>query len=551
MTRPGPEDHGASRADRPPVPASGGRRADFGAAPLVGLPAGRLELAGLGRPRPAVLAGDPVGARLRPLPRRLGWGAWSSGCCRVQWVRLTDPTAWLAWLVMAAHLLVLVAGLPRRWPGSRCSGSRSRLMMAAPILWVGLEYVRAHFLTGFPWYYLGHSQYRFLALIQVADFDQRAGHQLPDRAGQRLVRRPAVAPPASAHGARAPADGPGRRSGSGLSRLLVGGTLVYGAFRLSTARFRAGPRLALLADQPRAALQDGRTSPRRSSSRSRASIQRAVPATPRPDLIVWPETAYPYGYVVDRPGNDPAAVLASQVELISDRDHAWPTGWTRSRRIADHLHGLTDAAGVPMLVGTLYYDHQPDGFSKYNSAILFEPLVADDPDLPQDPPRPVRRVHPVARDPPLADRLHALSQRLRPQPDLRPRADLAAPGPLPPGRRHLLRGHRPARRPPVLPRSRRRPPARHADQPLQRRLVPRLVRARHAPGRERLPDDREPRPPGPRRQHRHLGPDRRQRRDPRDPSPPDRSGPLGDRPARRPHQPLHLWATGWASRAWP
>ena len=47
----------------------------------------------------------------------------------------------------------------------------------------------------------------------------------------------------------------------------------------------------------------------------------------------------------------------------------------RQEKIADHLHGMTDAAGVPMLVGSLYYDHRQDGFSKYNSAILFEPMV--------------------------------------------------------------------------------------------------------------------------------------------------------------------------------
>ena len=99
---------------------------------------------------------------------------------------------------------------------------------------------------------------------------------------------------------------------------------------------------------------------------------------------------------------------------------------------------------------------------------------------------------------------------------------IAAAGPLSHGRRHLLRGHGPARGPPVLPRDRRRPPAGHADQHVQRRLVPRLGRARHAPGRERLPHDRAPRPPGPRREHGDLGPDRRQRRDPRHASPPDR-----------------------------
>jgi apolipoprotein N-acyltransferase len=36
-------------------------------------------------------------------------------------------------------------------------------------LWVSLEYVRAHFLTGFPWCLLGYSQYAHLHIIQIAD----------------------------------------------------------------------------------------------------------------------------------------------------------------------------------------------------------------------------------------------------------------------------------------------------------------------------------------------------------------------------------------------
>ncbi|MCD6319631.1 MAG: apolipoprotein N-acyltransferase [Candidatus Desulfofervidaceae bacterium] len=39
----------------------------------------------------------------------------------------------------------------------------------ASIFWVGLEYVRGHFLTGFPWELLGDSQYKWLHFIQMAD----------------------------------------------------------------------------------------------------------------------------------------------------------------------------------------------------------------------------------------------------------------------------------------------------------------------------------------------------------------------------------------------
>ena len=90
-----------------------------------------------------------------------GRGAASSGSSSIQWVRLTDETAWLAWLVMALALSLW-------WPAflalARLAVLRLRLplMVAAPVVWVGLEYVRAYVLTGFPWYYLAHSQHRVL-----------------------------------------------------------------------------------------------------------------------------------------------------------------------------------------------------------------------------------------------------------------------------------------------------------------------------------------------------------------------------------------------------
>ncbi len=38
-----------------------------------------------------------------------------------------------------------------------------------PVLWVGLEYLRAFALTGLPWEFLGHSQFRNQSLIQISD----------------------------------------------------------------------------------------------------------------------------------------------------------------------------------------------------------------------------------------------------------------------------------------------------------------------------------------------------------------------------------------------
>lgn len=305
---------------------------------------------------------------------RLYLGAWAGGLVfwvlSVQWVRLTDPSAWVAWLAMA-----LIFSL--WWPGflalARLAVFRLRLplMMATPILWVGMEFIRAFLLTGFPWYYLGHSQFRFLTMIQIADTTSALGISflialvnawLLDLLSLPLLR-------SSPRGTRLTQRQTVRLW---IVTLLIGGNLVYGAYRLSTAHFRMGPRLALLQTNFEQRYKMG-GDPLTILERIEHLIVRATAAQPRPDLIVWPETAYPFGYIVTDPATPPAE-LARQVGLISNQVSA--TDWIdKQQKIAEHLHDLTNRAGIPMLVGTILYDHRPDRFSKYNAAILFEPLV--------------------------------------------------------------------------------------------------------------------------------------------------------------------------------
>lgn len=305
---------------------------------------------------------------------RLYAGAWAGGLAfwvaSVQWVRLTDPTAWLAWLAMALTFSFW-------WPGflalARLAVYRLKipLMMAAPILWVGMEYVRAHFLTGFPWYYLGHSQFRFLTLIQVADVTSALGISfliaLVNAWVVDLLSLPLLRPTAR---------GP-RLTFRQSVRLwtvaaMAGGCLIYGVYRLSSARFREGPRVALLQTNFEQRYKMG-GDPVMLLERLQHLIERAATAAKRPDLIVWPETAYPYGYIF----TDPAAATSALAKQVIQISHDITlTDWLDKRdKIAEHLHGLTDAFGIPQIVGAIYYDHRPDGHNKYNSAILFEPLV--------------------------------------------------------------------------------------------------------------------------------------------------------------------------------
>jgi apolipoprotein N-acyltransferase len=312
---------------------------------------------------------------VQPGPRiRLYLGAWLGGLAFwllcVQWVRLTDPTAWLAWLSMA---LVFSFWWPIFLGLARFGVFRLQLplMVAAPILWVGMEYVRAHLLTGFPWYYLGHSQYRFLTLIQIADTTSALGVSflvalvnawVVDLVSLPLLRR---------------VPGGARLTSRQTVRLLtvtllIGGTLLYGAYRLSTARFRAGPRLALLQTNFEQRYKTA-GDPMVILDRIQALIRRAIAAAPRPDLVVWPETAYPFGFISVDPGLGPSEI-GSQVRRLGDQIVL--ADWLdKKEKVDEHLHGLTDSAGVPMLVGSIFYDHRPGGMGKYNAAILFEPAL--------------------------------------------------------------------------------------------------------------------------------------------------------------------------------
>ena len=307
--------------------------------------------------------------------RSLYAAAWLGGLAfwllSIQWVRLTDPTAWLAWVVMAAFLslwwpsFLLLARLGVRRLGLP-------LMAVAPVTWVALEFVRAYILTGFPWYYLAHSQYRYPHLIQVADLAGALGLSF-------LVGM------ANACGAELWAGWRGRRAGEEardlrtqaprVAALAVGllATVGYGAYRLETADFRPGPRVALLQSNLRQALKQS-LSAEQIMATYEGLVARAVRGPERPDLLVWPETSYPYQFVAIDPGLDAPGIDA----LVRGPYPKTSARFWRSRmqEVVGHLQGWTDQIEVPMLIGSILYDFRPGALSRYNAAILFEPGAA-------------------------------------------------------------------------------------------------------------------------------------------------------------------------------
>jgi apolipoprotein N-acyltransferase len=315
-------------------------------------------------------------ATVKGSPLKTYVSAWAGGLVfwilAVPWLRLIGPGAWIGWVVLA---LVFSLWWPlflalTRWAHFRL---RLPLIQAAPIIWVAVEYMRAYFLTGFPWYYLAHSQYRYLYVIQISDFAGSLGVSFLIAVVNawlvELVTLPLLR-------TRAGGQGGTSLTPAHLVRLwsvtiLVGATLAYGSFRITTAQFREGPRLALLQSNLKQGLKQ------RDPDKIRAGflglIQQAMSRDPHPDLIVWPETAYPYGFImVDKavaPNELERQVASITTKLSVD---SWLSAKTA---ILDDLHASTDEIGVPMLVGSAVYDHGKNGLNKYNSAILFEPSV--------------------------------------------------------------------------------------------------------------------------------------------------------------------------------
>ncbi|MCB4790723.1 MAG: apolipoprotein N-acyltransferase [Elusimicrobia bacterium] len=80
--------------------------------------------------------------------------------------------------VQASLCLFLLSGYMALYVGvwasllraARTNRSVFRFSLFAAALWVSLEYLRTYLLTGFPWALLGYSQWKFLPIIQVAEY---------------------------------------------------------------------------------------------------------------------------------------------------------------------------------------------------------------------------------------------------------------------------------------------------------------------------------------------------------------------------------------------
>jgi apolipoprotein N-acyltransferase len=163
---------------------------------------------------------------------------------------------------------------------------------ALPLLWVAVDVLREHALTGFPWLLAGHAAGDWEDLRQAADL---GGHHLLSL----MIVLPAAAAALLAH--RFPDQPGGRRRPlallAALAILLPAAGVAYGRFRRAEYRDGPGPRILLVQpDFPQTLKKEAAASlpdaARMRNDQLALSLEglRQAPAT---DLVVWAETMIP------------------------------------------------------------------------------------------------------------------------------------------------------------------------------------------------------------------------------------------------------------------
>jgi apolipoprotein N-acyltransferase len=319
-----------------------------------------------------VTGGESFTLRVAPGSRPIYRSAWAGGLVfgllAVQWIRYADDSGWsgyYGWWALAFYMslyfplflfIARIAVLHFRIP----------IIFALPIVWVGLEYLRSWLISGFPWYFLGHTQYRWISLIQISDFAGAYGASflvalvngwIVDLAAVPLRR---VTPTGSR-------VAPQQIWRFGLVCAVILGSVLYGSFRVNELGENLGPRIAVMQSSIPQRIKEEEDQIPLIHQGYYAQIAEAVAQDPR--LIVWPETAYRYPLpIVDSGVTDEQirrSIPTGDMEPEEIREFA--------RRVHSNLSTYAQRSGLPNLIGLNTEVFEPDGSMRFNSAILLRP----------------------------------------------------------------------------------------------------------------------------------------------------------------------------------
>ena len=289
----------------------------------------------------------------------------------LQWLRLGHPAMYAAWAALAVYMALY---FPLFVALARVAVWRLRLPLAltVPIVCVGLEALRGYLMTGFSWYYLAHTQYRWIELIQISDLVGAYGvsflvamaaacaaELLPVAWFRRLGL---IAPAAGGQGLRMLTP-TGRALGIAGCLVLFALALGYGYARRAGNEFGAGPRAALVqgnfTSQVKGDPNDWPRMERQHEELTGLAVQQ------QPDLIVWPETMFRWPLFETAPGLSDADLQAAHPEL--------PVEHLRALKVRKKLATLAQMAGSALVIGLETVEADRDHVRTFNSAVVVRP----------------------------------------------------------------------------------------------------------------------------------------------------------------------------------
>lgn len=221
---------------------------------------------------------------------------------------------------------------------------RIPLFLFAPFLWVAQEYLRSFVLSGFPWFFLAHTQYSYLSIIQMSDITGAYGVSF-------IV---VIINACFADGILRWLGGKQPHMPVTLAFAISLVPLSYGMFSLAGLQIEEGPRLSLIQGNIPMSLKMDR-SLRQNVENLNKYLELSRQIEPAGvDLVVWPETSIPGLLNID-PG-----LFGREIDRLSQSSIS---------KLAKELH-------TNLLIGGISLD--PDSAAKedkvfYNSAFFYKP----------------------------------------------------------------------------------------------------------------------------------------------------------------------------------